>query len=164
MSKTAEPPGRPDGRINRRPLVHVLILTVAATTVIMSKVSLGRTRIKKSSETRMSGQVFQFVEIVNRLKRGTAERRLHWQRPAEFEPRYTVSLENGHGATIECGSGGSSVLFVMTNGAGSETLHLDSSRVSDDLLRLALLQLFVTVRDSLTSRLAQEALEAVKHL
>ena len=112
----------------------------------------------------MSQQVFQFVEIVNRLKHGTVEGRVLWERTGSYGHQYVTSLDNGHKATVACAPNGSSVLFIMTNGLGVETLHLDSSRTSQDLLRLALLQLFVTVRDTLTHHMAREALEAVKDL
>jgi hypothetical protein len=52
----------------------------------------------------------------------------------------------------------------MSNAQGTQTLYLDSSRVTEDVLRLALLQLFVTVRDTLEQQVRREALDAVKNL
>src|SRR3954471_17040919 len=110
----------------------------------------------------MGEQVFQFVEIVNRLKRGTAEGRVLWERAGSYGQQFKASLDNGHVAAVACMPNGKSVVFSMTNGLGVETLNLDSSRTTEDLLQLSLLQLFVTVRDTQTRHMASEALEAVK--
>jgi hypothetical protein len=112
----------------------------------------------------MGDEVFRYVEIVNRLKRGTIEGRLLWQRDSQHARQYVITLDDGHGATVSCVSGGTAVRFIMSSSGGVETLHLDSSRAADDVLRLALLQLFVAVRDSLVRRAADEALDAVRDL
>jgi hypothetical protein len=112
----------------------------------------------------MDAQALKFVEIVNRLKRGTLEGKVLWAPAGGYGQQYTARLDNGHGALVAATPNGMAVLFTMTDSQGAETLHLDSSRVGADLLRLAVLQLFVTVRDTLTHHVTSEALDAVKDL
>jgi hypothetical protein len=102
-----------------------------------------------SNDTAMDAKTLEFVEIINRLKRGTAEGRLLWERGGSQGRQFAVTLSDGHRATVAEVQRGSAVVFTMTNAEGAQTLHLDSARAGDDLLRLALLQLFVTVRDTL---------------
>lgn len=116
------------------------------------------------NETIMDAQTQRFVEVVNRLKRGTLEGRVLWERTGDYGQQFAAPLDNGHRARIAAAPSGTAVIFTMTNGQGAQTLYLDSSRVADDLLRLALLQLFVTVRDTLARHVADEALDAVKGL
>jgi len=112
----------------------------------------------------MDAQTLQFVEIVNRLKRGTLDGRVPWAKAGGYGHQYTALLDDGHRALIGATPSGTAVLFSMTDAQGTETLHLDSSRIGADLLRLALLQLFVTVRNTLAHRVTSEALDAVKDL
>lgn len=112
----------------------------------------------------MDNQNLQYVEILNRLKRGTTDGKVLWEKTGSQGQQYTAPLDNGHRALVGTMSGGSIVLFTMTNGQGIEQLHLDSSRIAQDILRLALLQLFITVRDTFTQRLAQDALNSLKDL
>ncbi len=112
----------------------------------------------------MEGQTVQFVEIVNRLRHGTSEGRVLWERTGSYGEQFRTPLDNGHSALVAAAPNGQAVLFTMSNAQGAQTLYLDSSRASDDLLRLALLQLFVTVRDIVRQRVAEEALRAVKDL
>ena len=112
----------------------------------------------------MDDQALQFVEIVNRLKRGTTDGKVLWERTGSYGHQFTASLDNGHRALVAAAPSGKAVLFTMTSAQGIETLHLDSSRVTSDVLRLALLQLFVTVRDTLTHHVVSQALDAVKDL
>ncbi len=108
--------------------------------------------------------MLQYVEILNRLKLATREGRVLWERTGSYGHQFRAPVENGHTALVAAAPGGQAVLFSMTNGQGLQTLYLDSSRATDDLLRLALLQLFVTVRDTLAEAVAQQALDAVKDL
>src|SRR5437660_1033083 len=112
----------------------------------------------------METKGLQFVEIVNRLKRGTLDGKLLWERTGEAGQQFAVTLENNHRAVVAEAPNGMAVIFTMTNGQGVQTLYLDSSRVADDILRLALLQLFVSVRDHLNARIAKDALDAVRDL
>ena len=106
----------------------------------------------------------QRIEILNRLKRGTTEGRVLWERTGEYGDQFAAPLDNEHRALIAATPGAQAVLFTMTNGQGVQTLYLDSSRADTELLQLALLQLFVTVRDKLSHNITSEALEAVKDL
>lgn len=110
----------------------------------------------------MDSQTQQHVEIVNRLKRGTDTGHVLWERTGEYGDQFRAPLDNGHHALVAATPGGGAVLFTMTNGQGVQTLYLDSSRVSYDLLQLALLQLFVTVRNTLAHQITKQALDAVK--
>ena len=112
----------------------------------------------------MSNQVFKVVEVINRLKRGTVDGKLQWIQAAKDEPRYVAAMESGHIATISCTATGSSVALKLASDAGVQTLDLDSSAVTEDLVRLAILQLFVTVRESIANRMADQALDAVRDL
>jgi hypothetical protein len=109
-------------------------------------------------------QTQSFIEIVNRLKRGSAEGKVLWEHTGEYGKQFSAPLDNGHRALVAEAPGGLAVIFTMTNGQGVQTLYLDSSRVTDEVLRLALLQLFVTVRDTLAHHITYEALDAVKDL
>ena len=116
---------------------------------------------------RMNEQTFKLTEVVNRLRKATAERRILWERTGLYGLEYTAALENGSHARLACiGAAGSpsTVHLSLTDSKAQETLHLDSSRISEDLLRLALLQLYVAARDSLTDRAADAALDAVRDL
>ena len=112
----------------------------------------------------MTPQTQSFIEIVNRLRRGTSDGKVLWEHCGEYGNQFKAPLDNSHQALVAEAPGGSAVIFTMTNGQGVQTLYLDSSRVSDDVLRLALLQLFVTVRDTLANHITHEALNAVKDL
>jgi hypothetical protein len=112
----------------------------------------------------MDFQTAQFLEIVNRLKRGTQEGKVLWEKTGTYGQQFTAPLDNSHRALVAETPSGKAVLFTMTNERGVETLHLESSRVSEDILRLSLLQLFVTVRDTLTHHVTSQALDAVKDL
>src|SRR5437879_3130161 len=112
----------------------------------------------------MDDQTLQFVEIANRLRRGTAEGKVLWEKTGSYGHQFSAGLDNGHRALVAASPSGKAVLFTMTSAQGVETLHLDSSRVNNELLRLALLQLFVTVRDTLTHHVVSEAMDAVKDL
>lgn len=112
----------------------------------------------------MDMDILPYVEIVNRLKRGTQEGKLLWERTGEAGQQYAAPLDLGHRATVASAPNGKSVIFTMASGQGAQTLFLDTARVSDDLLRLALLQLFVTVRDALAQRVTDEALDALRNL
>jgi hypothetical protein len=112
----------------------------------------------------MDAQTTQFLEIINRLKRGTQEGKVLWEKTGSYGQQFTSPLDNGHRAFVAETPSGKAVLFTMTNERGVETLHLDSSRVTQDILRLGLLQLFVTVRDTLAHHITNEALDAVKDL
>ena len=114
--------------------------------------------------TGMDSQSLQFVEILNRLKRGTLDEKVIWAHTGEYGEQFVAPLDNSHKAFVASAPGGQSVIFTMTNGEGVQTLYLDSARATDDLLRLALLQLFVAVRDSLVHHITNEALDAVKGL
>ena len=87
----------------------------------------------------MDAQTLQYVEIVNRLKRGTQEGKVLWERTGSYGHQYTVPLDNGHHALVASAPSGQAVLFTMTSAQGVQTLYLDSARVTEDILRLALL-------------------------
>jgi hypothetical protein len=116
----------------------------------------------------VSDQTFKLAEVVNRLKRATTERRILWERSGLYGPEYTAALEGGSHARLTCitpdGGGPSAVHLSLTDAEARETLHLDTSLISQDLLRLALLQLYVAVRESLTDRAADEALDTLRGL
>src|SRR5689334_15295140 len=116
----------------------------------------------------MNEQAFKLTEVVNRLKRATVERRILWERSGLYGPEYTAALENGSHARLVCVSahtgGPSAVHLSLSDAQARETLHLDSDRISEDLLRLALLQLYIAARDSLTDRAADAALDVVREL
>ena len=116
----------------------------------------------------MNEQTFKLTEVVNRLRKATVERRILWERTGLYGPEYTAALDAGAHARLACvqppGGGPSLVHLSMTDSEARETLHLDSAHISEDLLRLALLQLYVAARDSLTDRAADAALSVVRDL
>lgn len=112
----------------------------------------------------MTEQTRQLLEILNRLKRGTLEGKVLWERTGTYGKQFAAPLENGFRAMVATAPDGKTVIFTMTSGQGVQTVYLDSSRIAEDILRLALLQLFVTVRDTLTRQVTEEALDAVKDL
>ena len=112
----------------------------------------------------MDSQTLQYVEILNRLRRGTQEGKILWEHTGTYGKQFAAPLDHGHRALVASATSGNAVLFTMTNPQGLQTLYLDSERVTEDLLRLALLQLFVTVRDTLVSNVTREALNAVRDL
>lgn len=116
----------------------------------------------------MNEQTFKLTEVVNRLKKATVDRRILWERSGVYGPEYTAALENGSHARLVCITahlgGPSAVHLSLTDSNAHETLHLDSDRITEDLLRLAVLQLYVAVRDSLTDRAADAALDVVRDL
>src|SRR5438128_1785562 len=109
----------------------------------------------------MDLQSLQFVEVVNRLKRGTQEGKLLWEHIGVLEHEYAAPLDGGSRALIAKAPHGQSVILTMSNAQGVQTLYLDSARVASDVLRMALLQLFVAVRDTLIHHAASQALDAV---
>ena len=112
----------------------------------------------------MDSQTQQYVEILNRLRRGTQEGKILWEHTGTYGKQFAAPLDHGHRALVASAPSGDAVLFTMSNGQGMQTLYLDSARVNEDILRLALLQLFVTVRDTLARHVTTEALEAVRDL
>jgi hypothetical protein len=104
------------------------------------------------------------IAIVNRLRSATLQGKLLWERTGEYGRQYRVLLDEGHTAEVAKVPAGNAVVLTMRNGVGGVTLHLDSGRVPEDLLRLALLQLYVTVRDTVTALVTEEAAKAVKDL
>lgn len=111
----------------------------------------------------MQDQTAAHTAIVNKLRRGTLEGKLLWERVGDYGKQYAVLLDTGFRATVQKTPSGS-VVFTMLNAGGVASVHLDSSRVADDMLRLALLQLYVAVRDTVAELVAREALDAVKDL
>ena len=114
--------------------------------------------------TRMESQTHQYLEIINRLKRATVEGKVLWEHSGTYGKQFAAPLDHGHRAQVAESPSGQAVLFTMSNPQGVQTLYLDSSRVSDDLLRYGLLQLFVAVRDTLAHHTVSDALDAVKDL
>jgi hypothetical protein len=115
----------------------------------------------------VSEQTFKLAEVVNRLKRATAERRILWEPAGVYGPEYVAALESGSHArllSVAHETGPAAVHLSLTDENAKETLHLDSSLISEDLLRLALLQLYVAARNSITDRAADAALDVVRHL
>ena len=116
----------------------------------------------------MNEQTFKLTEVVNRLRKATVERRILWERTGLYGPEYSAALDSGSHARLACvvaqEGGQSTVHLSMTDSEARETLHLDSAHISEDLLRLALLQLYVAARDSLTDRAADKALDAIRGL
>jgi hypothetical protein len=116
----------------------------------------------------MNEQVFKLTEVVNRLRTATVERRILWEKTVLTGAEYTAALDSGSHARLACVAppqgGPSTVHLSLTDSEARETLHLDSARVSEDLLRLALLQLYVSARESLTDRAADAALDVVRGL
>jgi len=112
----------------------------------------------------MHGEQTTPVAIVNRLRGATLEGKLLWERTGEYGRQYRVLLDEGHTALVARVPAGNAVVLTMRNGVGSVTLHLDSGRAADDVLRLALLQLYVAVRDTVAALVTQEAARAVKDL
>ena len=112
----------------------------------------------------MDSQTQQYLEILNRLRRATTEGKVLWEHTGTYGKQFAAPLDHGHRALVASAPSGEAVLFTMTNPQGVQTLFLDSSRVTEDILRLAMLQLFVTVRDTLASHVTSEALNAVKDL
>lgn len=120
--------------------------------------------IQRLELLRVESQTQQYVEIVNRLRRGTQQGKVLWEHTGTYGKQFAAPLDHGHRALVASAPSGSAVLFTMTNAQGMQTLYLDSERVSEDILRLALLQLFVTVRDTLARQVTGEALDAVRDL
>ena len=112
----------------------------------------------------MDSQTQQYLEILNRLRRGTAEGKILWEHTGTYGKQFAAPLDHGHRALVASAPSGEAVLFTMTNPQGMQTLYLDSSRVTEDILRLAMLQLFVIVRDTLVNQVTSEALNAVRDL
>jgi hypothetical protein len=112
----------------------------------------------------VDSQTQQYLEILNRLRRATTEGKVLWEHTGTYGKQFAAPLDHGHRALVASAPSGEAVLFTMTNPQGAQTLYLDSSRVTEDILRLAMLQLFVTVRDRLASHVTSEALNAVKDL
>jgi len=113
---------------------------------------------------RVDEQTRKFVEILNRLKRGAVEGKVLWEHTGIGAKQYRAPLDQGFHAVVAEAPSGASVIFTMTNGQGLQTIYLDSALLSDDLLRLALFQLYTTVRNTLSDRIAGEALDALKGL
>lgn len=111
----------------------------------------------------MREQVAGHIEVVNRLKGKTLEGKLVWERTGEYGKQYTVRLNNGYRATVQKAPAGN-VVVTLVNESGVATVHLDSSRAADDLLKVAILQLYVAVRDTVASLLTRDALEAVEDI
>jgi hypothetical protein len=110
----------------------------------------------------MQDRVAGHIEIVNKLRARTAEGALLWERAGDYGAQYSVLLSNGFRATVQKVPAGSVVLTMQTP-QGVATVHLDSSR-SEDLLKMALLQLYVTVRDTVVKLITKDAIEAVEGL
>lgn len=104
------------------------------------------------------------IAIVNKLRNATLNGRLLWERTGEYGNQYKVLLNADQTAIVGRLPAGDAVVLSMVNRDGRPTLHLDSSRVGDDVLRLALLQLYVAVRDTVASLITQEAAKAVEDL
>src|SRR2546421_720667 len=70
----------------------------------------------------MESQTLQFVEIVNRLKRGTLDGRVLWEKTGSYGHQFAAALDAGHRALVANiappGGGQSGVLFTMTNAEG----------------------------------------------
>ncbi len=111
----------------------------------------------------MREQAAGHIELVNRLRSKTLDGKLVWERSGDYGGQYSVRLSNGYLATVQKAPAGS-VVVTLVNERGVATVHLDSSRVADDLLRLAVLQLYVAVRDTVASLLTKDALDAVEDL
>ncbi len=104
------------------------------------------------------------IAIVNRLRTATLEGRLLWRSSGEVPTEYKVVLDEGHSVIVAKVPAGTAVVLTMANADGKPTLHLDSGRVKDDLLRLALLQLYVAVRDRVAALALEDAARAVEDL
>jgi hypothetical protein len=81
-----------------------------------------------------------------------------------LEHEYSAPLDGGNRALVARTPNGQSVILTMSNAHEVQSLYLDSARATSDVLRLALLQLFVAVRDTLAHHAASQALDAVKDL
>ena len=112
----------------------------------------------------MDEQIARSIEVVNRLKRGTMEGRLLWEATGTYGKQYAAPLESGATGHLAATPAGDAVVLMITNAQGVRSLHLDTTRVTDDTLRLALLQLFVTVRKELERQRTSDALNAVRDL
>lgn len=112
----------------------------------------------------MDDQTTRFIGIVNRLRRATADGRVLWHSAENAPHAFAATLDEGVRATVGTAAGGTAVVFTLTNQAGVEMIHLDSSRAASDLLRLALLQLFTCVRDTRAKEAAEAALKALHDL
>ena len=112
----------------------------------------------------MDSQTLQYVEILNRLRRGTIDGKILWEHTGTYGKQFAAPLDHGHRALVASAPSGNAVLFTMSNPQGIQTLYLDSARVEEDILRLALLQLFVSVREALSRHVTNEALDAVRDL
>lgn len=111
----------------------------------------------------MQDQIAAHVAIVNKLRRATLEGKLPWQRVGDYGKQYSVLLDTGFRASVQKTPAGS-VVFTMANPQGVVSVHLDTSRAADEMLKLAVLQLYVAVRDTVTRLMAQDALDAVQDL
>jgi hypothetical protein len=112
----------------------------------------------------MDEQTTRFIEILNRLRRGTLEGRVLWREAADLPAAFVAPLDDGYRATVARATNGTAVVVSLTNPAGVQTVHLDSSRAAHEHLRLALLQLYTSVRDTRAKQIADEALDAVRRL
>ena len=104
------------------------------------------------------------VVIINKLRSATLDGKLLWERTGEYGSQYRVVLDELHTATIARVPAGNAVVFTMTSAEGKPILHFDSGRVDDDVLKLALLQLYVTVRDTVAALLVEEAAKTLDGL
>ncbi len=112
----------------------------------------------------MDEQTARFIEIANRLRRGTLDGRVLWHRAGDTGDTYAAPLDDGFRATVAKAGNGTAIIAILTNSAGVQTVYLDSSRVTHDHLRLALLQLYTAVRDTLAKQVADDALKALRGL
>jgi len=104
------------------------------------------------------------IVIVNKLQSATIEGKLLWERTGDYGTQYKVVLDEDHIVTAPKVPAGNAVVLTITNAEGKPLLHLDSGRVDDDVLKLALLQLYVTVRDAVAALLVEEAAKASEDL
>src|SRR5262252_4069355 len=72
----------------------------------------------------MTPQTQSFIEIVNRLRRGTSDGKVLWEHTGEYGQQFKAPLDNSHQALVAEAPGGSAVIFTMTNGHGVQTLYL----------------------------------------
>ncbi len=104
------------------------------------------------------------VAILNKLRKATEDGRLLWERYGDYGSQYRAVLPSGYTVVVARAPAGDAVIVTMTSPEGRSTLHLDSGRAGDDLLRLALLQLYVSVRDTVAALITKEAYRAVEDL
>lgn len=112
----------------------------------------------------MDERMLRLTEIVNRLKRGTTEGKVLWRSTSQGPREYAADLADGANAEIAVALVGGPVLLTIRNAGGVVTMQLDSSRACEDHLQLALLQLFVVIRDTVEDRATEQALNAVRDL